>query len=672
MDNPDWMFFIPLLSDFWVLRALGYGSLLIQSAVIPFYFIRWKFMFGGGLHRSQIFISLFMFFVLYVLRRRYLACSALSKGFGKGIGFSFGLFFLPIIFIQILGFGKAKWKRNEEKWKSVHAPSGYTQEKKHSALLLDKEKGERISESQSASESSKWKKAKNQTFSFVWFLDKLLINSVSFLKNKVNTRSASKKPLLWVLWAGGILLLGLLWWLGWREYQIYLANKGASPADCFTAQQINIAGKEGLEILSYDVKNCGKEPVIPWYLERKQVLAIGSGAFDTQGLLSVALPEGVVEVKDDAFRWNELTSLIFPKTLKLIWTGAFVSNWVHSIKFSEWLEKIWALSFAFNQLSWLVFPSSLKEVDFAAFAHNKMTSIVFSDGLEKIWDSSFSGNLLISVSFPDSVKVIWRGAFQNNGLTSIKLPLKLEMIDNEVFQHNQLQSVVFPEWLKSIWDSAFLNNKLTSVSFPNSLQSVWKAAFAKNKISSLEFWRWLKEIGMLAFDSNQLSELRFPEWLEKIWIQAFNNNQLSSLMLPEGVKQISMFAFSNNKLISLKIPGSVKKIELSAFARNSISSLELGDGVESIAPWAFAENRLTQVVFPDSIKELNYGAFLDNEIVKVKFPHKNLCIDSSVFWLNKLSSYELLQIYNKLPYCSPWGRSSDIDLLTDSSRSVRG
>jgi len=51
--------------------------------------------------------------------------------------------------------------------------------------------------------------------------------------------------------------------LGWREYLIYLANKGASPANCFTAQQINIAGKEGLEILSYDVKNCGKEPVIP-------------------------------------------------------------------------------------------------------------------------------------------------------------------------------------------------------------------------------------------------------------------------------------------------------------------------------------------------------------------------------------------------------------------------
>lgn len=72
-------------------------------------------MFRGGLHRSQIFIFLFILFVLYVLRRRYLSCSALSKGFGKGKGFAFGLFFLPIVFIQILGFGKAKWNRNEEK-----------------------------------------------------------------------------------------------------------------------------------------------------------------------------------------------------------------------------------------------------------------------------------------------------------------------------------------------------------------------------------------------------------------------------------------------------------------------------------------------------------------------------------------------------------------------------
>lgn len=170
MDNPDWMFFIPLLSDFWVLRVLGYGSLLIQSAVISFYFIRWKFMFRGGLHRSQIFIFLFMLFVLYVLRRRYLACSALSKGFGKGKDFAFGLFFLPIVFIQILGFGKAKWNRNEEKWKSVHTPSGYTTEKKHSALLLDKDEMREVSESQLESKPSKWKKTRNQIFSFVRFL----------------------------------------------------------------------------------------------------------------------------------------------------------------------------------------------------------------------------------------------------------------------------------------------------------------------------------------------------------------------------------------------------------------------------------------------------------------------------------------------------------------------
>jgi len=38
----------------------------------------------------------------------------MAKNFGRGAGTALGLFFLPVIFILILGFGKAEYNRIEE------------------------------------------------------------------------------------------------------------------------------------------------------------------------------------------------------------------------------------------------------------------------------------------------------------------------------------------------------------------------------------------------------------------------------------------------------------------------------------------------------------------------------------------------------------------------------
>lgn len=42
----------------------------------------------------------------------FIVAHELAKSFGKGIGFTLGFIFLPIIFYPILGFGKAQYVRN--------------------------------------------------------------------------------------------------------------------------------------------------------------------------------------------------------------------------------------------------------------------------------------------------------------------------------------------------------------------------------------------------------------------------------------------------------------------------------------------------------------------------------------------------------------------------------
>ncbi len=53
---------------------------------------------------------IFLFFIPFVnIIIAIIVYNELSKGFGKGVGYTFGLIFLPFIFLPILGYGKAQY-----------------------------------------------------------------------------------------------------------------------------------------------------------------------------------------------------------------------------------------------------------------------------------------------------------------------------------------------------------------------------------------------------------------------------------------------------------------------------------------------------------------------------------------------------------------------------------
>ncbi len=47
-----------------------------------------------------------------ILDIKAMFCNKLASAFGKGKGFSFGLFFFPVIFKLILGFGSSEYQKN--------------------------------------------------------------------------------------------------------------------------------------------------------------------------------------------------------------------------------------------------------------------------------------------------------------------------------------------------------------------------------------------------------------------------------------------------------------------------------------------------------------------------------------------------------------------------------
>lgn len=75
------------------------------AVLIPFYgnYCQFDIIFGNGWLFLLLFVPLVNAVVLIMMFFK------LAAVFGKGIGFGFGLMFLPFIFVPILGFGDAEY-----------------------------------------------------------------------------------------------------------------------------------------------------------------------------------------------------------------------------------------------------------------------------------------------------------------------------------------------------------------------------------------------------------------------------------------------------------------------------------------------------------------------------------------------------------------------------------
>jgi hypothetical protein len=75
------------------------------ASIIPFYsmYVLFDIALGNGILFLLLFVPIVNYIALIVVYYK------LAKSFGKGIGFTIGIIFLPIIFLPILGFGNAEY-----------------------------------------------------------------------------------------------------------------------------------------------------------------------------------------------------------------------------------------------------------------------------------------------------------------------------------------------------------------------------------------------------------------------------------------------------------------------------------------------------------------------------------------------------------------------------------
>ena len=240
--------------------------------------------------------------------------------------------------------------------------------------------------------------------------------------------------------------------------------------------------------------------VLPDVLKR-----IERNAFTRSGLTgSLNIPEGVVEIGDNAFLDNDFTGVLaLPSTLKKIDSGAFANAaFICPLNLPDGIEEIGDDCFnnCRNLYGNLILPSHLKKLGSNAFRGctglkgdlviPKSLTVIPSNAFEKC---GLGGRLHLH----DGITTIGNGAFCHNGFKGeLDLPKSLTELGGNNFWGNYFSgSLKIPKGLTNISEEAFSNCTFEGeVEIPDGVTYINKRAFAKSENlqkvilpSSLEF-----------------------------------------------------------------------------------------------------------------------------------------------------------------------------------------
>ncbi|WP_297143509.1 fimbrillin family protein [uncultured Prevotella sp.] len=248
--------------------------------------------------------------------------------------------------------------------------------------------------------------------------------------------------------------------------------------------------------------------VLPDVLKR-----INPRAFDGAGLTgSLNIPEGVVEIGDNAFVDNDFTGVLtLPSTLKKIGSDAFNSaGFKCPLNLPDGIEEIGSRCFwdCRNLYGKLILPSHLKKLGSGAFrgCTGLKGDLVIPKSLTVIPSGAFKAcGLGGRLQLHGDITTIEGSAFSANGfIGELELPKSLTVLEGYNFQENDFSgSFKIPKGLLSISSFAFSNCAFTGeAEIPDGVTCIHGWAFS---------------------NSENLQKIILPSSLELIDVGAFYN-----------------------------------------------------------------------------------------------------------------------------------------------------
>ena len=411
--------------------------------------------------------------------------------------------------------------------------------------------------------------------------------------------------------------------------------------------------------------------IVPEAHEGLPVKAIAKGAFESENVLSIYIPDNVEDLQMGMLiGCDSLKSLTMPSTELnkmladsrhpdgnyIVSPGDDIPT-LNTVTMTKGIKVDYYTFYnACPNLEELTLPETLTDIALKAFIHTpKLKDIVIPAAVKSIGDEAFKGcsNLrsvkfdkgskltsigeyafnkctkLVSVEFDDNCKIskLPKHVFSEcKALKSLKVPLSVERIYEGAFLDcTHLTEVVLPEGLKEIDSWAFRNTRLAEVNIPSTVTKIGDQAFYESE--------YIKNVNIAEGNSTYYAGGNCVI-LKDGDILLFGVGEMT---IPESVKEIRAYAFSNNTTLkSITIPKSVVIVREFAFENcSTLRSVKFADGSEckTIERFAFIDCRaLEEIELPSGVEVLGSGVFrLCYALKKVTIPETVSTLPEALF-----------------------------------------
>ena len=381
----------------------------------------------------------------------------------------------------------------------------------------------------------------------------------------------------------------------------------------------------------------------------KTVKIIRNGAFkDCSALKSIKIGGIIEQCGENAFTGTAITKPIYTGK-NLVYYPSNMSEY----KIDEGTEAI--LEYAFSDckdLTSIVIPASVKKVYANSFANcDKLESIAVAEGNKTI-DSRNNCNAIVitnenkiirgckNSTIPNGIKTIARIAFANIGISKIEIPNSVTTIEDSAFYNCELSTITIPESVKEIGASAFIKNK--------------KLAVVNFNASNCEA---MNEKFPPFTQCQSLTSVNFGDKVKVVPANSFMNcGELRYATLSNSVVEIGDKAFYECEMLSyMELPNSVEKIGNLAYYESGISEPVHSEVLFAYMPTNYA----TEYSIPEGIKTIAQKSFhyagniksvtIPNSVTKIEDFAFSECYDmENIIMSNSIESIG----YRAFMYCT--------------------
>jgi len=358
------------------------------------------------------------------------------------------------------------------------------------------------------------------------------------------------------------------------------------------------------------------------------VVAIDTMAFWWIKAETVIIPEGVTEIRNNAFASSDyLKNIYIPSTVTSIGDAAFRNcPALESITIPSTVQTLGHSLFEDDEnLVSVTLPDNMKEIPADMFYGCKsLKSIDMPATVEVIGDYAFSGTAFTEFDLGPSLKTIGASAFEGVPLTVLYLPDSLRTIGDSAFADCELQGVTLNNGLETIGEYAFgYCSSIVRIVIPDTVTSIGESAFVGcTSITSVKIGAGMTYVPGLFSTSPIIAYevsgkctaytvdngILYSADMSKLLAYPMMKNA-DSFAVPAKVKVIGAYAFYLNPFITSISGQNVTDVEESAFAGcMNLATVDF-PSLKTIGETAFYFCSLSNYVIPAGVTDIGIGAF---------------------------------------------------------------